>query len=149
VSILDKLNYSLETGAFTWKTTGKEAGSISNNGYRKIQLGGKNYYAHRLAFLAVTGQLPTAFVDHIDGNRDNNSFENLRLVNRKTNNQNIRQAKQNNKLDVLGVRKRGNSYTAQICVDGKSQHLGTYGSFDLASNAYLKAKRDLHVGCTI
>jgi hypothetical protein len=61
--------------------------STHTTGYLRIALGrGRYHYIHRLvaaAFLPNPNLLPQ--VDHIDGNRKNNHFENLRWVSAKEN----------------------------------------------------------------
>lgn len=59
-----------------------KAGYIAEDGYQRIRVDGKYYYVHRLVwFLKTSKEIPDdLFIDHIDGNRLNNSFENLRLA---------------------------------------------------------------------
>jgi len=58
------------------------AGYIAEDGYRRVRVDGKQYYIHRLTwFLLTNKEVPTdLFIDHIDGNRQNNHIENLRLA---------------------------------------------------------------------
>ena len=80
------LKYYPETGELMWiksRVRGKvitKAGCVSGDGYRRIEILGKNYLAHRLAFLFMTGSFPDNDMDHIDGNKDNNIWSNLRAV---------------------------------------------------------------------
>lgn len=93
--ILSKyLNYNRRTGIFTWKKRGDKrfdsryagtpAGTIhvSTTGRKsvKIKIEGKSYYAHRLAWIMVTGAHPEGVIDHIDHNPLNNKWKNLRDV---------------------------------------------------------------------
>ena len=79
------LDYSPETGLFTWKTrpscrvrVGDVAGQINGDGYRRVRIGGKDFFANRLAILWVEGRHPAGQVRHINGNRSDNRWENLR-----------------------------------------------------------------------
>lgn len=82
------LHYSPSTGQWTWikgnnrrRIKGKKAGAIDAKGYCIIGIEGKNYRAHRLAWLYMTEVDPKeSEIDHIDGNPSNNSFFNLRLA---------------------------------------------------------------------
>lgn len=151
------LHYDPETGVFTWRVyrggTAKQgtiAGGLIPAGYRIIRLG-VNQYAHRLVWLYVYGRLPTQDIDHIDGNRDNNAFANLREATRSENLQNQRRAKSKIGPGVLGVSwaKHRNKWLAQITYDGKQHNLGLYNTIEQASAAYLAAKREKHPFCTI
>lgn len=153
------LHYEPVTGQFTWSkrpsrskiTVGSTAGCRSGNGYLSIQLDGRIYLAHRLAWLYSFGAWPSLDVDHIDGVRANNSIGNLRQASKSTNAQNIRRAHIDSTSGVLGVWKgKGrNKWTSALKVDGKIHHIGNFGTSKEAEEAYLKAKRALHEGCTI
>lgn len=86
------LLYSPDTGEFFWaEDTGKKkkdslAGSLNKSlGYWTIRYNKKLYYAHRLAFLALTGDLPESHVDHINGIRSDNRWCNLRPASHRQN----------------------------------------------------------------
>lgn len=89
------LSYDKATGDFYWKVAlrygciGKLAGTIKPNGYRSIRIGLKAYYAHRLVWLHETGEFPTQQIDHINRNKLDNRFINLRDVSSLLNNQNV------------------------------------------------------------
>ena len=90
------LNYNPDTGVFTWKKRtsnrapiGSVAGTLSN-GYWGITIAGMRTYAHRLAFLYMEGDYPLAqVVDHIDGDKLNNKWTNLRRFSRNLNNSEV------------------------------------------------------------
>lgn len=80
------LSYCPESGEFTWLVhkggnvkPGMRAGRVDPRGYRKIILDGQEYYAHRLAFLLM-GQEPPKCIDHIDQDKSNNKWSNLRSL---------------------------------------------------------------------
>ena len=82
------LDYDPATGYLTWKETrrtkkkGARAGSIDNLGYRCLAMANKRTYkAHRLIWKIMTGEEPTGTIDHINGDRDDNRWENLRQAN--------------------------------------------------------------------
>ena len=149
------LHYDPETGIFTrlenssrsHKNKGCAAGYLQN-GYHKINIFGKLYRAHRLAWLYINGSNPIGEIDHIDGNRINNSFSNLRDVSHSVNMQNQRHARSNNSMSVLGIRKSGDKFAARIGFNGKRFHLGIFETKEAAHLAYLNAKRTMHTGNT-
>ena len=150
------LNYDPETGAFEWKTrtancihVGDVAGSNDKYGYWQIQVDGKCCFAHRLAWLYVYGVWPENHIDHIDGVKNNNRIVNLRDVTCLVNSQNQRSAQCINTSGFLGVSAVGKVFRARIRIDGKLKCLGTHKTPESAHEAYLVAKRELHLGCTI
>ena len=72
------LTYDPETGVFRWKVDRGQrvkVGDIAGtefNGYRRIRIKGRAFKAHRLAFLLMTGAMPSDQVDHINGQKDDN-----------------------------------------------------------------------------
>jgi hypothetical protein len=150
------LRYDPETGVFLWLTrkarcirVGDIAGSLHRTGYSHVCIDGRFYYAHRLAWLYVVGSWPSLHIDHIDGVRNNNRFSNLRDVDRCVNLQNQRKARNDNESGAIGVRVQGDRFRATISNEGATIHLGLFPTIVDASDAYLKAKRKLHSGCTI
>lgn len=85
---------------------------------------------------------PKKQVDHIDGNKLNNSRLNLRIV---TNQQNQFNSKLriDNKHGLKGVHKTGNTYWSSIKLDQEIFHLGSYSSPEEAHVAYCFAAIDL------
>lgn len=103
------LDYDPETGVFTRKkgvkgaNKGDIAGCLNKSvGYWMIGIDKENYRAHRLAFLFMEGYLPENQIDHIDRNRINNKWNNLREVSQSCNARNSNVAS-NNKSGVKGV----------------------------------------------
>lgn len=151
------LSYDEHSGQFNWLVSrgkaaaGDVAGCVNRGGYIEIRIERKTYLAHRLAFVWVTGELPSGEVDHIDGLRANNSFANLRAVSSVINHQNQRKAHRSSKTGLLGVSWKASKgrYRASIDVEGRKLHLGYFRDKDAAHVAYLNAKRALHKGCTI
>ena len=124
-------------------------GSIQTHGYRAISVNSKLYRAHRLAWLYVYGEFPKKQIDHINGNRSDNRISNLRVVSQSGNSQNRRASQKNNQSGYFGVHACGKKWRAQIRIDKKLTHLGLFDTPELASMAYVEAKRSVHVTCTI
>ncbi|HGL4295615.1 TPA: HNH endonuclease [Citrobacter sedlakii] len=102
------LHYDPNTGLFRWQVYRSRiarpnsiAGSIQSKGYINIMIEGKNYYAHRLAWIVTYGETPQE-IDHINGIRSDNRIGNLRNC---TSSQNKLNSKVNtrNKSGVKGV----------------------------------------------
>lgn len=155
------LDYNSETGIFTWRVNvgrwgrikaGSTTGSPDLNGHLRIQVDGRLYYAHRLAWLMQTGAWPEGDVDHIDGTPANNRWSNLRDVPHRINTENRRRAHRNKPSGLpmgVSIDNRDGAFRADITVKGKARSLGRFADPQQAHQAYLKAKRELHAGCMI
>jgi uncharacterized protein YktA (UPF0223 family) len=131
------LSYDPLTGVGTWLTfrgsnaqKGAFAGCLKRNGYVYIGYKLKIYKAHRLFWFLQTGHDPGGLtIDHIDGNKSNNKFSNLRLA---TQSQQICNTTKrcDNSSGHKGVHfnKKKQKYEAYIKID-KKQHLGSYKTF--------------------
>jgi len=134
------LAYDAGTGDFTWLvqpngrvSAGAAAGRTNSLGYRQIQVDGRLYLAHRLAWLHVYGEWPSLDLDHADRNKANNAITNLREATRSQNLANTKTARHN----VCGIKGVGwdagvGKYRARLSVNGKRR---TVGYFDTASEA--------------
>ncbi|TIW28719.1 MAG: HNH endonuclease [Mesorhizobium sp.] len=143
------LSYDPDTGIFRWLPGTKLAGAIAGSravlGYWVIGVADKSYKAHRLAHLYMTGAFPTDQIDHINGNREDNRWVNLRPA---TNTENARNASvgKNNTSGFKGVsyHKDTGKYQARIMVDRQLIHLGIYDTAEDAHAVYSAAAKDLH-----
>ena len=153
------LHYNPDTGVFTRVASnhpkvkiGDIAGSI-RNGYVVIKINVIAYNAHRLAWLYMTGAMPKEFIDHINGDRSDNRFCNLREATNAQNVQNEKTLRKNNTTGFAGVilnkRKKDKRYCAQIKINRKNVALGCFECPKEAHQAYLEAKRKFHEFCTI
>lgn len=147
------LHYEPDTGVWKWLqrtsprvAVGTVAGSIDqarHGGYVKIFIGNRAYKAHRLAFLYMTGAWPTGPVDHINHQRADNRWSNLREATASENGGN-RVRSRNNRSGVKGVHvdptKAGvPRYIATIYGDGRNHYLGTFNTLEEARVAYAEA----------
>jgi ribosomal protein S17E len=146
------LTYDSENGVFYWtenqtkRLRNKQAGYIDSRGYMCIKFRTKNYKLHRLAWLFYYKELPSKDIDHIDRNKLNNKIENLRLATKQLNQWNHNSARINNKCGYRGVCNYRGKFAASIKSNHKSKWLGIFDTPELAHQAYLKAKNDLHKG---
>lgn len=140
-------DYNLDNGNFTWLTNrGKNllvntiAGTNVGNGYTRIRINGKQYLAHRLAWLYVYGVWPIEQLDHINGIRSDNRLSNLREATNKENNVNRGLTKVNTSgYKGVSWSKHANKWLSRIMVNGKSLHLGYFIDKDEAIEAYKQA----------
>lgn len=117
----------------------KPAGSTKNDsGYIQISGFGKNLRAQRVAWALYYGEWPKFRIDHEDRDKTNNRISNLRLA---TGSQNVANSVARSRVGVKGVRlvRGSNRYSAQITVNYRKKHLGTFDHIDEAAHAYNKA----------
>ena len=149
------LDYRPDLGLFFWRDRpdirpsanagkrGTQAGTPRKNGYIGICINGRQYFAHRLAWLYVHGHWPAAEIDHINEVRADNRIANLREASHGQNNTRSR-ARADNKSGALGVFRCGYKWQAQIMHEGVKYHLGVYETIEEAKAARDKAARRLH-----
>lgn len=153
-------DYDPETGVLRWKNPrstrlrpGDVAGTyVAKTGRTYVRFNGKRNLIYRVIWVWVTGRNPTGEIDHINGDTTDNRFANFRDVSRQVNAQNLRKAQRNSvHSELLGVTKHKGTglFQAQITFNGKNKYLGRYETAEEAHQAYVKAKRKLHAGCTL
>ncbi len=140
------LNYNEDTGKFTWvirkgarALKGTIAGTIDNTGYIHITIDKKVYQSHRLVWLYIYGNFPKEFLDHINGNKLDNRFVNLRECSRSQNGMN-RPKQSNNTTGYKGVyyHTQSKRYRAKVTINKKVKMLGNYKTPEEAYNRYLE-----------
>lgn len=148
-------DYDKDSGKFIWKIRpenhfktikafkiwnktfpGKEAGSFNDSlGYITIGLRGKNWFAHRLAWVWMTGELPEK-IDHINHNGYDNRWSNLRNVTQKENTRNqTKNEKNTSGHNGVYWDKQTKKWRAKIKVDGKTICLGRFTDIEDALDA--------------
>jgi len=111
-------------------------GIVSQSNYVFIGIDGKQYQAHKLAFLYMKNIWPNE-VDHINRNRKNNSWKNLRIVTRTQNNGNMGISSLNSSgFKGVSYNKRKDKWRAYIKKQGKQHHLGYFENKESAAKAY-------------
>lgn len=152
----DILAYDANTGIFTWTIRpsravkiGDIAGCPDEKGYLTIGIKRRVYKAHRLAWLYMTDKWPIGLIDHINGIKSDNKFDNLRVVDESGDSQNVRKPNKRNKSGFMGVIFFQNKWRANITHQGKTHWLGDFKTPEEAHQTYLAAKRKLHAACTL
>ena len=144
------LAYDPETGVFTWlirprprTPAGSEAG-YNSGPYRLIGIDQRIYYAHRLAWLYVTGEWPVSDIDHADRDGLNNRWANLREATHSQNNWNM--APRPNQTGFKGVRIHSKTGRYVGCVRhlGKAYTTRYFQTPDEADSALRAIRERLH-----
>ena len=134
-------NYDQETGDII-RIRGSKAGEVvatkTSDGYIVVNFFYHRIAGHQLAWWFVTGQWPTKPLDHINCDKADNRFANLRETTARLNcmNQKVRS---DNKTGLKGVIKKGNKFRAHITYNYQKRWLGYFNTPEEAHEAYKKA----------
>lgn len=75
---------SIREGMFKYFDNKGRKGTICKNGYRLITINNRRVYEHRLVWEQHYGEIPKGYhIHHKNGNKLDNSIENLELINAK------------------------------------------------------------------
>jgi len=145
------IHYDPETGIFSYakdyisengykRNKGDVIKSKVGEGYLGVSIFGKQYRLHHLAFLYMLGYMPKE-VDHDDGVRFNNKWENLKDCTRSENMKN-RKISSYNSTGIIGVHLRKDTlqYSSTITVNGKIIRLGCYPTKNEAAKVRKEAE---------
>ena len=148
-TVRELLDYDPETGVLTWRQrdrkwfksncdwqtwntrfAGKPSSTTTGGGYQQCTLFYKMYPAHRIIWFYMTEDWPADEIDHINRNRSDNRWKNLREATSVANRHNMSPPR-NNPSGFVGIRKNKiETYTAQITVNGRELHLGTFQTLE-------------------
>jgi len=159
--LVSLLSYDTETGGFVWKErpasmfpSPPKAISWNKNfadkpaflvrhgsGYLCGYIFYDRVYAHRVAWKIITGEEPPQ-IDHINGDRSDNRFANLRAASNRVNSQNSRR-RSDNTSGVTGVSWDAlvEKWHAYITVNGAVVNLGRFKTVEEARAARKAAER--------
>lgn len=154
--VRELFNYDPETGALTLTDYAKSARHLfaeyrDQQGMLKTRIGFDQYVTHRLIWLWVHGEWPPFDLQHQNGLRDDNRRVNLVERDRSLEQLNRKGPSPRGRSGFLGVSRDSThqKFVANITVNGKRHFLGSFADPAEAHQVYLKAKRDLHAGCTL
>lgn len=142
------LRYDPQIGRVYWKVRvhgswpGDTAGTPDSRGYLSISINQARYQAHRIAYYLQTAEWPMDLVDHINGDRSDNRWTNLRAA-----------TKQQNGWNRAGRAKSGfkgvyptqsGKWTARLKVGGRIYNFPSRNTPDEAWIDYCAAAREHH-----
>jgi len=112
---------------------------INDKGYVIGTINNKNVRLHRLITSATKGDV----VDHRNGNKLDNTDENLRICKQKENIRNKNVLPKHNTSGFMGVyyHKKAKKWCASIQIDNKSIYLGLYEDLEKAKEVRLQAEK--------
>lgn len=139
------LTYNPNTGDFIRNKVcsprqqkGDVAGTIKK-GYVSIKIDYKDYKAHRLAWLYMTGEWPEYEIDHIDEVKSNNRWSNLREATRSQNA--AARTSSSNSAGLRGVEQiSSGKWRASLFVNRTRIYIGTFLTKEDAHKAYIEEK---------
>lgn len=120
---------------------GVAAGSMNGRGRHHISVDGRRYYRSVLVWFFVKKRWPRRMVDHRDGDKLNDIFDNLREATASQNQQNNRRRK--GVSGVKGVSPKGEKFVARITLNQKTKNLGCFRSKEEAAAAYATAATEM------
>lgn len=137
------LDYNPRTGEFTYTAAnprwcGFKAGTLWDNGYIRVRVRGKYFYAHRLAWFFVHGTLPNK-IDHRNRNRADNRIDNLRECSDAQSRRNVGKCisrRTTSKYKGVYWCKQKNKWHSRIGANYTHRHLGFYDNEEAAARAY-------------
>lgn len=118
--------------------------SVHTGGYRMGSVFGRRYFAHRVIWLIQTGEWPIDLIDHIDRDRSNNAWDNLRQADPVLNGHNQgRQRRNTSGFPGVSRHTPTGKWRAQISINRCHRSLGLYDNLEDAAAAYANAKQEL------
>lgn len=143
--------YDPETGVMKSRVSrhrvkpGDVIGVLNSKGHLLTRISWRLYYVHRLAWLYMTGEWPTNFVDHRNGDPADNRWANLREATRAQNGRN-RSCNHGNRAGTKNVYwcARDRSWRVLIKADGVEHYIGQFRDLDEARTAAHTAMLQYH-----
>lgn len=145
--------FDYREGKLYWKVkpnrrilVGSEVGCLDFRDYLVTRFKGKNHKVHRIIFEMFYGPIPMDYqIDHINGNRNDNRIENLRLATKFQNKWNTCRPKRNTSgFKGVSFHKSANKWRVEIRAFGKAKYIGLFSTAEEAYAARLAAEQKMH-----
>lgn len=127
-----------ESSGHMYRLNGQKIGWITNRGYVRTEVIGKAYMVHRLIWLYVNGCFPELEIDHINGDKSDNRYVNLRLATRTENMMNMKKPAHNTS-GFKGVSWHKNKWEVYIKLNKKQTYVGSSKDPKVAYAMYCEA----------
>jgi hypothetical protein len=116
-----------------------------SSGYHQGAVLGTLHLTHRLIWAMQTGEWPSSAVDHIDRNRVNNRWANLRLATSGQNSANVK-SRANSSSKYLGIywHKVAKKWVVFVCKNYERTRIGYFDCEEEAAKAYDAAALKTH-----
>lgn len=145
--LIELFLYDPLNGVFTRRVrcgrvaAGVAAGTVDPDGYVIVMIDGRNYRAHRLAYLYMLGVWPEHEIDHENRQRADNRWLNIRPATRKQNAENV-SVRIDSTSGVRGVSwcSRTCKWRASIKHGYRQIWLGRHPTIEAATTARLRAE---------
>ena len=145
------LFYDQKTGLFYKRKRdgslrSRPLGSVMTLGYRRICHNNRLVLAHRLVWFYMTGKWPDRELDHINGEKDDNRFHNLRVASRSENlaNRASQKGKKDSSIKGAYCDHRTGRWYSFIQKEKKRLYLGSFRTPEEANKAYAIAADNLY-----
>ena len=122
---------------------GRPMTSLGKDGYVRMYYKGRVERGHRLAYILQGLPIPKQ-VDHINGNRSDNRWVNLRAASNMENQYNRKPTSKQGHKKGAYFNKRAGQWYSLIRYRGKRVYLGTFETEDAAHAAYAAASKHYH-----
>jgi hypothetical protein len=136
--VRDLFDYNPQTGALIRKRTvsnnaksGDIVGWRNSDGYLNVRVDNVSYKVHQIVWLHVTGTWPSGVIDHINRDKKDNRFCNLRDTTVQTNNIN-KGPRKDSKTGIPNVtwRDRDKRFYVACRRNGKQNYGGSFTSLE-------------------
>ncbi len=136
--------FDYKEGHLWRKSSGKKAGTVAKEKYRRIMVHGTLKYEHQLIFIYHYGYCPDV-IDHIDNNALNNAIENLREATLSENQFNSKTHKNSTtKIKNVTYLQESGKYRVTLALNKSKKHFGYYDDPELAELVAIEARDKYH-----